>query len=575
MEQSLQNAIISGVDRIAAWSDLLDDINVFPIADGDTGRNLIASLTPLRQLNGNREDTIQQLLMAARGNSGNIATRFLSGLLTADSTAILGKAFKLGRDAAWKAVNDPVPGTMLTVFDALVEFIENETFKSDEDYISRITKHLEEIVQSTPNQLPLLKSAGVVDSGALGMYVFLEGFFNSLIDQAENCVPITARFKGLLQIKPTFKEQQEEGYCVDFVVRVEGNAEDKMAELADLGESTVIIPHNDYLKVHLHTGEPIAVREKIEQIGTIVTWENDDLTKQIKSFMQTRKQGKIHIMTDAAGSLTRTDAQNMGFTLLDSYIVTSEKSLPETLFSPDEIYRMMRDQQKISTSQASDFERHQSYQSVLEQYESILYLCVGSVFTGNYQVACNWKKEHDPENRFIVLDTTAASGRLAIIVMAVSRFAASTDDPSQVVEFARKTIEQAEEYVFLDKLKYLAAGGRLSKSSAFFGDMLSMKPIVSPLAEGAKKVGIARNQRAQLKFACEKLETGLTGDSKALILLEYSDNLSWVDAVPKKEIAKRFPSAEIILQPLSLTSGVHMGPGTWALAFLPDAKQAE
>jgi DegV family protein with EDD domain len=575
MEQSLQNAIISGVDRIAAWSDLLDDINVFPIADGDTGRNLIASLTPLRQLNGNKEDTIQQLLMSARGNSGNIATQFLSGLLTADSTDILADAIKLGRDAAWQAVSDPIPGTMLTVFDALVEFVENEAFKSSENYVTRITSHLEKTVQSTPEQLPILKSAGVVDSGALGMYVFLEGFFNSLINQADKCVPITSRFKGLLQIKPNFQERLEAGYCVDFVVQVEGRAEDKMAQLAELGESTVIIPHNEYLKVHLHTEDPVGVREKIEEIGTIINWEDEDLSEQVRQFMQTQKQGKVHIMTDAAGSLTRTDAQNLGFSLLDSYIVTKDKSLPETLFSPDEIYQIMRDRQKISTSQSSNFERHQSYQSVLEQYESVLYLSVGSVFTGNYKVACNWKKQHDKDNRFIILDTTAASGRLAVIVIAVSRFAAEMDNPPKVVEFARQTIDKAEEYVFLDKLKYLAAGGRLSKSSAFFGDMLHMKPIISPLAEGAKKVGIARNKQSQLDFAYEKLDAGLKKGSRTLIMLEYSDNRSWVEQVPKMQIAQRFPSAEIMLQPLSLTSGIHMGPGTWAVAFLPDRSQVE
>ncbi len=157
MEQTIQSAIISGVDRVAAWSDLLDDINVFPIADGDTGRNLIASLTPLRHINGDNNATIQQLLMAARGNSGNIATRFFSGLLTADSLEILPKAVKLGRDAAWEAVNNPVPGTMLSVFDALVEFFENESIHHSEEYFERVIDHLEASVQSSLELLPELK----------------------------------------------------------------------------------------------------------------------------------------------------------------------------------------------------------------------------------------------------------------------------------------------------------------------------------------------------------------------------------------------------------------------------------
>ena len=153
----------------------------------------------------------------------------------------------------------------------------------------------------------------------------------------------------------------------------------------------------------------------------------------------------------------------------------------------------MEDGQAISTSQASVYERHQSYHMVLEQYDHVLYLCVGSAFTGNYVVARAWKEEYDRENRFFVLDTTAASGRLAVIVRAVSAYAAKVNDPVKVIEYARQVAAAAEEYIFLDKLKYLAAGGRLSKSKSFFGDMLKMKPIVSPTAQGAARMGVARS----------------------------------------------------------------------------------
>ena len=129
-----------------------------------------------------------------------------------------------------------------------------------------------------------------------------------------------------------------------------------------------------------------------------------------------------------------------------------------------------------------------------------------------------------------------------------------------------------EEYVFLDKLQYLAAGGRLSKTGAMLGDMLNMKPVISPLPEGAKKVGTVKNQEEQVKFALTKLAATLPSDSHAMIMLEYSDNKNWVNGTVKKTVAKRYPNAEIILQPLSLTSGTHMGPGTWGIAFLPDDK---
>ena len=164
MTPDFQKAHITGVERIAAWSDVLDDINVFPVADGDTGRNLIASLTPLRYLEKNLEDTIYKLLLSARGNSGNIAAQFFSGLLTADSYAGIAQAAAHGRDKALRAVSKPIEGTMLTVLDNLVDFLYTHDFENSVGYVNQIIDILEESVRTTPELLPKLKQAGVVDS---------------------------------------------------------------------------------------------------------------------------------------------------------------------------------------------------------------------------------------------------------------------------------------------------------------------------------------------------------------------------------------------------------------------------
>ena len=90
--------------------------------------------------------------------------------------------------------------------------------------------------------------------------------------------------------------------------------------------------------------------------------------------------------------------------------------------------------------------------------------------------------------------------------------------------FARQVINRCEEYVFLDRLEYLAAGGRLSKTGAFIGDMLRMKPIISPMAEGARKIGVVHNREEQRRYAEDALARSLKTDEKALIMLEYSNN---------------------------------------------------
>ncbi len=123
MKTDFGKAYVAGVECLAAWSELLDQINVFPMADGDTGRNLVISLAPLRQFQPDREELIHALLLSARGNSGNIASSFFSGFLTAESKNNLLDSVKKGQALAWKAVNEPQAGTMLTVFDELVRVI--------------------------------------------------------------------------------------------------------------------------------------------------------------------------------------------------------------------------------------------------------------------------------------------------------------------------------------------------------------------------------------------------------------------------------------------------------------------
>ena len=165
MTTDFKQALITGVERVAAWSDVLDDINVFPVADGDTGRNLIASLTPLRYLEENLEDTTYRLLLSARGNSGNIAAQFFSGFLETDSHADLARAAASGREKALLAVRQPMPGTMLTVLDNLVTFLNTHAFEQSVAYVEGVVDMLEASVRTTPDLLPRLKKAGVVDSG--------------------------------------------------------------------------------------------------------------------------------------------------------------------------------------------------------------------------------------------------------------------------------------------------------------------------------------------------------------------------------------------------------------------------
>ncbi len=567
MQECLMEALALGSERVVAWADILDRINVFPVPDGDTGRNLVISLAPFNQKTSAAPDLIRALLMNARGNSGNIVARFMSGFLSIQDMTDLSIPCRKGRDLAYQAVPDPKPGTILEFFDVLVASLEENPQDPEGLWLDKVMFDLEEAVKRTSTGLTEIKKAGVVDAGALGMFVF----FDSILKYMAGLDPIPngpgEKFKEFLN--PAIScDTQIEGFCVDAILKRE-KLKSISAELSALGESMVMIENGNYLKLHFHTRNTRETKKRLEELGNIVAWAEDDMGEQARRFFRAGRKQAIHIMTDAAGSMTRDDARELNVTLLDSYITVGDLCLPETYHDSLSMLAAMRQGVKASTSRASTLEQHQYYQKVLSLHSRVLYLCVGSVYTGNYGVVMDWKKGNDPEERLTVIDTGIASGTLGLAARAVAEFSLETDDPDQVVRYATQAVEQCREYIFLDKLQYLAGGGRMSKTGAFFGDMLHVKPIVSPTPEGAAKVGIARSAKDQLAFAFKHLEQFMTGTLDAIIMLEYTDNINWVKEQVEGPIRKRYPQTRVILQQISLTSSVHMGPGTWGIAFLP------
>jgi len=570
MHETLVSALAAGYEKIVAWADILDRINVYPVPDGDTGRNLVITLSALRNPWQNEEKLGSEILLTARGNSGNIAARFLAGFLGCKDLFSMPAAVESGRDLAYKAVPDPQPGTMLSFFDAFVKSLKRNPPSQSGAWVDAVVLDLETSVKTTTQQLQELREAGVVDSGALGMLVFFDPLLNILVGRKARGSGFMEELKSFFSLSRTWKEQKSHGYCLDVVFKLGQEEEDVTRHLMAVGESVVAMPDGNCLKLHLHTLDREKVKQRLAAHGSILTWTEDDLAEQSAHFGRPEKQSVLHVMTDAAGAMTRETARDLGITLLSSYVTVGDRCLPESYLSPSHLFEAMKGEMPVSTSQASIAERHGCYSKVLKLHGRVLYLCVGSFFTGNYSAVMEWKAEHDPEDRMIVIDTGLASGKLGLAARATAEFSLSAGDPSAVVSFARAAIRHAEEYIFLDRLQFVAAGGRMSKPGAFFGDLLRIKPIVSPYPDGVRKMGVARSTKEQVKFAFRKLGQSLMKDRGATLLLEYTDNRDWLEKEIKPEIEGRFPRVRVILQVMSMTSAVHMGPGTWAIAFLPD-----
>lgn len=558
---AITKAFAGGYECLSAWADLLDRINVFPVADGDTGANLRVSLAPLRDSETDRAMTVTLLARCALGNSGNIAAAFFQEFCQAEEMTDLAQKAEQGRRKAWQVLATPRAGTMLDVFDRLAAALISP---HNHPLYPFLCRELQDAVAATAQLLPDLKKAGVVDAGALAMYIFLEGFFRNLLGEPSAAPPLLQLFAGRLSVNPTFHGHQSDLFCVNATLCTQDNQRDNLQHFAGMGESVVILPAESGFRIHVHTVDPQQLKAKMARLGTIADWSDESINTSLPDFSATSRQ-VIHIMTDAAGSLTREMARRLGITLLDSYIIAEGQGRPESLCSPQSIYALMQRGGKVSTAQASIFERHQHYRNVCQQYGRTLYLSVGSRFTGNYDIAEQWKKTNDPRNLLEIIDSGAASGRLALLALLAARYAERAATTDEVIGFAKKCLYNCQELVFIDNLKYLAAGGRISRSKGFFAGLFNMKPIISPTREGVRKMGVVHSRSEQISFALKRLRS--LRNSKATILLQYTDNADWVMETVLPQVRNLAPGSEILTLPLSLTSGVHMGPGAWALAW--------
>ncbi len=564
--QKISVAAITGYENLVVWADLLDRINVFPVADGDTGMNLRVSLAPLRECTAGLEFTMDHLAASGRGNSGNIAVAFFLEFVSPSGNGLAVRV-KQGRDQAWKAIANPCEGTMLVVFDALCSLLDEEN-EAELDF-SMIRGHLQKAVFDTEQQLPELAGAGVVDSGALGMFCFFDGFFQAFTGQETGITPVMALFGDSLCVNSSYQPPATDEYCVEARLVTKGQKGGLFSRVANLGNSVVVVPDESGAKVHLHTRNPEQLRKKLALLGDVKDWSDEAMEQAMMDSGASKKfqEKHVRIMSDAAGSIPLELARENGIILLDSYILASDQGKPESLFSPEHLYALMKDGVRVRTAQASSHERHLHYQAATQQYENVLYLCTGSFFTGNFLVSRAWQQAHDTDGRFTVLDTGAASGRLAVIALLTARFAEEGAAIEAVSRYAEKLSHQVEEYVFIQELKFLVAGGRVSRAKGFFGDLLNMKPVISPGFDGVQKMGVVRNREAQIDFACRKIECHISEGSDLFVLLQYTDNKEWLVETVKPQIRRWVQHAEILLVPLSLTSGVHMGPGTWSIAF--------
>ncbi len=269
--QVVRHLARSALQNLEAHRSRIDDLNVYPVPDGDTGTNLVLTLRSIVEAldastaadsEAVAKDVTRAALMGARGNSGVIFSQVVRGFVEVlgrherVSTSLLARAFRGASDTAYRAVKRPVEGTMLTVIREMAEESERKAHRDlrPNDLLEVVLARGEDAVRRTTDMLDVLKSAGVVDAGGAGLVEIARGMVYGATGQELPDVPVESEALGLDAIHLELSEYR---YCTVFVV--EGAGLDSAAlesGLEEIGDSLLVVGDSTALKVHVHTDDP-------------------------------------------------------------------------------------------------------------------------------------------------------------------------------------------------------------------------------------------------------------------------------------------------------------------------------
>ena len=297
----LRKMFLSGAKNLEIKKNWINELNVFPVPDGDTGTNMtltiMSAATEVNKLSDASIDELAKAISAgslrgARGNSGVILSQLLRGFtkVIRDHNEIDGEtialSFQKAVETAYKAVMKPKEGTILTVARAMADkAVQIEDKENLETFFESVIKEGDETLARTPEMLPVLKEAGVVDSGGQGLMTVLHGAidaFNGLEIELEFEAP-EVHIKSTSE--PISTEEIKFGYCTEFIVKLdkeftEEDEDNMKSYLASLGDSLVFVAGDDIVKVHVHTNHPGKAFEKGLEYGQLTRMKVDNMREE-------------------------------------------------------------------------------------------------------------------------------------------------------------------------------------------------------------------------------------------------------------------------------------------------------
>lgn len=585
--------IINSAQRINQMEQYLNDINVFPVADGDTGTNMAATMSSIvKGIKKCKESSFAKIssviadsaLTGARGNSGAILAQFFQGLAEATkgkvrlSTEVFAQAATKAAEQARNAISNPQEGTIITVMKDWANHLA-ENAHHTHDFAELFKKSLSKAKDSlakTPDKLPILKKAGVVDAGAQGFVNILEGIVNFI-----EC----GKVKSLKVIASTTNKMRsfnldkiDSGINFQFCAEclLEGIVIDLKTikqKLSFLGDSLIIAGSKNKAHIHIHTDKPEDVFAELSEFGTILKTKVDDMQKQNTKIKLDTQTKSIGLVTDSTCDLSPELIKKYNIQIVPIVIQVGKKSyLDQVEIKPkDFIHILETSNEKLSTSQPSSALFKKVYDKAAAKYESIISLHISEKLSGTIQGARTGCKDMEYSNKIHIVDSKTSSVALGLLVTKAAQLIKKGLELEEIVEQLKTAIDNIKIFISIPTLKYLVRSGRLSKAKGFLGTLLNLKPIITVnsdgyIVEATKVIGQKRVIHKTVDLAI-KFAKSVKNPRFGITHVAAPELAQWYGY----KIRNVFNSSKIMISEASPALSVHIGIGGAAIAVLGDS----
>jgi hypothetical protein len=573
----------------------LNRINVFPVPDGDTGTNLALTVQAITDhLEKSRDRSVgivaaeaaRAAVLGARGNCGMMLSHFLLGFARRlegqdrIDAREFGKAMEAGVQNLYSSLDQAVEGTIVTVMRETAEAVSQTETTDIAPLVELMLETAQHSLDRTPDLLPVLKSAGVVDAGGMGFVSLLEGVVLFLRGESLSKRPGVGAGQGVPVLNKVEYPDKVERYrfCTEALVRgMELPTQDQVRDhLRERGDSLIVIRSDDVLKLHIHTDDPEDVFGYLRTLGSLVTHKAEDMRAQHEAAGRASAlhlalvRRPVGVLTDSGCDLSEEIIRAHGIQVVPLMLMDGDTAYRDGVdITAEQFHEMMVSQEALpTTSQPSPGSFVEGFTRAAEDAEQVIGVVLSSSLSGTFASA-EAALTLEPDLPVYLSDSLGTSLLQGLLVLKAAELAELATPPSDIVAELARIRSRSGMLFTVDTFERLLASGRVGKGKALLGTLLNLKPILCLDPQG--KVGLRGKAMGGKRVISELLDTmredmgsvpervrfGIVHVGVPEIISEVSEML-----------VERYGEVEILSAPATPVLSTHLGIGAWGLAYM-------